>query len=422
MKNKKLKYNPHIGITILKNQNIWDKKIFEIIDKIGWKNFYKKIEKLNNYKYNRHKSLMLGIRVSNIMVNRAMKNKKSYSLLNLVQDDFNKTMETYDFIHYMCVKYDVNFPEFIRGFIMGDLLFLSASSIFLKKIYQNEIKKIGENLFDRIAIIQLDKFKDINDLEYRIRTISLKPVKGNRLNPKSLKKAVKIVSKNFFKITKQYDNFLKNPLNYPHIGIAKLFKITIDKAKNIKFKLRYNPNEIKINKDIIYEDLEKIKNLSQYIKNKRVFNYALNNPDHYLNIILQDEIEVDMLGEQPTIYFRNFYNGLTYGAYEKGIYFGSYKYKRELINHLKQAKDILENFTENNLKEEQLKILNELIEFLKQDKRIADYITFKEIAKHTGANKNQIKSLIKKLLSNEKAKNFEKLLPKITSLNTALKG
>jgi hypothetical protein len=423
MNKTKLKYTPHIAVEILKNQNIWDNKIFKIVDNMGWKNFYKKIEQLNDYKYNANKSMMLGIKIGNIMVKRASKNKKYYSLIDFIQNDFNKTIEIYDFVNYVCLKYDVNFPQFIRGFVLIELLFLSAASKFIKKDYRDTFYLKGIKIdFDKFPIRELIFFKDVNNLEYKIRTVSLKAIKKNKLNPKSFNKAVRIVYQNFFKILHQYNDFLKNPLNYPFIGISKLVEITIDKAQDIELNLKYKPNEMKLDKNVIYEDLELIRNVSFYIQNKKIFNYALNNPDHYLNIILQDEIEVDVSKNEPEMYLKNFYNGLTYGTYEKGIYFGSYKYKRELINYLKQAKDILENFTENDLKEEQIKIIDELIDFLNQDKRVASYITFKEIAKHTGASKNQIKSLIKKLLSNEKAKNFEKLLPKISSLNTVLKG
>jgi hypothetical protein len=411
----KQKYKPYIAVEMVKKQSKWDKKVYEIAKEKGWNKFYEKLIQLMDYTYNSEESLLFGVRIAKIMIKRAKKNKKYYSLINLIQDDFNKTVEIYDFINYVCLKYDINFFRFIESFVKIEFLSLIKDKFLLRQyMLQNDPKYSDDNF---ILIRHLIKYKDLKNPKYEIIYLPL----YSKDVPISIEISIEIVYNNFFKIPQEYEKFFKNPLNYPSKQILYFFKNTINKSKNSinSLKLKYQSEEIKIDKDI-NNDFNLINNISISIKKERIFNYALNNEAHHLNILFNDELTVDITDNELKGYFKNFHKGLTYGIYEKGIYFGSYKYKQVLINKLKRGKEFLKDFSKE-LKTEQIEIIDELINFLSQDKRIANYITFKELSKHTKATKNQIKNLIKTLLSKDKGDKYKDNFSKVVTLNNAIK-
>jgi len=181
-------------------------------------------------------------------------------------------------------------------------------------------------------------------------------------------------------------------------ALNKSFQIAIDSINDVSLDMLNNLpiNNISLDYDTIVDDMQHAHNITKNIfENKKSFSKFLQGNHHLAK--LKDDLHLDF---EHGLIFPNYTEGLLKGYTSKALLLSIDK--NSTIRGLETKIRHLEDYALPE-SDKLISFTRELIEFIKQKKH-ADSIPFKIIAKYLGMTKNEAKNYTKKVLNiNEKS-------------------
>lgn len=410
-----LSYNPNITYKLLIDPPYWSKRLDQDFPDLFL------FQDPGFLEENSIIAFKKAMKLSKILINRSGTNKPTLNPF-FEYDDLYEALNAHDFIVYLCLKHHMHPKDFLTFLVVFTLMFISLTYEIDPKLRKLSplfaIRKIAR--YTRIDNIKIDKDITYEEIIKSLYSYDPKKLakKNGKLSRKQVVKIVKITERNFFKISKYFNQLTSNPLNYHRKMISLIFGQTMQKVlediENRNVGLNIDLDSIpKTNIDFdeiehsikIFEDTIKKK-----LKDKQSFKYALRYSSHHLNAILKDTITpiVDKDKRKVTLVLQNTYKGATIGFYEKGLLINTNK--KQAIKELQDIIKSLHKVKSLPNKNEFIGNIEKLIQFFGQDKRYGNHIPYKVLSKYLKMSKQQLKSLINAIYSHQKINNtlFEK--------------